>query len=139
MHARQMIGSHPDVRGKIDDALLTCIEQCFDCAQACIACADACLSEEMVARLRQCIRLDLDCADVCIATGTLASRRTGGHELRLKQALELCEATCRACADECGLHAELHEHCRVCAETCESCADACEAAAANITLPGPPH
>jgi hypothetical protein len=139
MHARQMIGSHPDVRGQIDDALLTCIEQCFDCAQACIACADACLSEEMVANLRQCIRLNLDCADVCIATGTIASRRTGANELRLKQAIELCESVCRACAEECGLHAEMHEHCRVCAETCETCADACEAAASNITPPGPPH
>jgi hypothetical protein len=139
MHVRQMVSSHPDVRGNVNDMLTTCIEQCYDCAQTCIVCADACLAEEEVSTLRQCIRLDLDCADICIATAAVASRHTHSNELRLKQMLELCESACRACAQECGLHAEHHEHCRLCAETCESCAEACEAAAESITLPGPSH
>ncbi len=139
MHARQMVSSHPDIRGNVNDALAACIEQCYDCAQTCIVCADACLAEEMVAALRQCIRLDLDCSDICIATAAIASRGTAASEARLKQMLELCESMCRACAQECWLHAEQHEHCRLCAETCESCAEACEAAAESITLPGPSH
>lgn len=138
MHARQMVSTHPDVRGNVNDALTSCIEQCYDCAQTCIVCADACLAEEMVASLRQCIRLDLDCADICIATGALASRRTGGNLQVLRQMLETCEAACRACAEECGLHAEQHEHCRICADACESCADACRDAGESL-IQGPSH
>lgn len=77
MLAREMISTHPDTKGKPSDALVHCVEECFNCAQTCTACADACLAEPMVDRLRQCIRLNLDCADVCAATGKLASRRTG--------------------------------------------------------------
>lgn len=69
MQAREMIRSHPDVKGNMSEALVRCIEECYACAQACTACADACLAEAMVDQLRQCIRLDLDCADVCAATG----------------------------------------------------------------------
>jgi hypothetical protein len=62
MHAQQMIGTHPHVKGNTNDALIRCIEECFDCAQTCTSCADACLGESMVAQLTQCIRLNLDCA-----------------------------------------------------------------------------
>jgi hypothetical protein len=80
MHARDIISTHPDVRGNASEALVRCIEECYACAQACIACADACVAEEMVQQLRQCIRLNVDCTDVCLATGALASRRTGSNE-----------------------------------------------------------
>ena len=36
-------------------------------------------------------------------------------------------AACLACAEECREHAEMHEHCRVCADVCESCERACQA------------
>jgi hypothetical protein len=35
--------------------------------------------------------------------------------------------------DECERHAEMHEHCRICAETCRRCAQACEALVAQIS------
>lgn len=69
MHAEQIISTHPQVRGSTNDALIQCIEECFDCAQVCTVCADACLGEKMLEELRQCIRLNLDCADICTATG----------------------------------------------------------------------
>src|SRR5581483_5925996 len=71
MHAQEIIRTHPHVRGNTNDALVRCIEACYDCAQACIACADACLGEDTVKELTQCIRLNLDCADVCTATGAV--------------------------------------------------------------------
>ncbi|PZR46774.1 MAG: four-helix bundle copper-binding protein, partial [Stutzerimonas stutzeri] len=64
-HMQEMIATHPDVKGNTNDALIRCIEECYSCAQICTSCADACLAEEMVAQLRQCIRLNLDCADIC--------------------------------------------------------------------------
>jgi hypothetical protein len=132
MHTQAMIATHPTGHGKADDRLVRCIELCFDCTQACISCADACLGEEMVAELRQCIRLDLDCADICNATGSIASRRTGTNEAVLRRMIETCAEACRICAEECDKHAKRHEHCRICAEACRACERACRDAASSL-------
>ena len=58
MHVEAIASTHPRVGGHIDDALVHCIELCFDCSQACAACADACVGEDSVIELRQCIRLN---------------------------------------------------------------------------------
>jgi uncharacterized protein DUF326 len=39
--------------------------------------------------------------------------------------LGACVTVCRSCGDECERHAEMHEHCRVCAEVCRRCEQAC--------------
>ena len=124
--ASQMLDTYPADLGGIDrQRLVACIETCIECAQACTACADACLSEDMVAGLRKCIRTDLDCADVCDATARVLSRHTGYDANLTRAVLEACAAACRACGDECAKHAEMHEHCRICAEACRRCQQAC--------------
>ncbi|NYZ17521.1 four-helix bundle copper-binding protein [Azospirillum sp. RWY-5-1] len=128
MMARAMIATHPDVKGSVNDALIRCIEDCYSCAQACTACADACLAEDMVAELRQCIRLNLDCADLCTATGSIATRRTGSNEAVIRLTVQACTEACRICAEECERHAAMHEHCRICAESCRRCETACREA-----------
>ena len=128
MNVQEMIRTHPRVKGRTNDALVRCIEECYACAQDCTSCADACLGEEMVADLVQCIRLTLDCADICAATGAVATRRTGSNEQVLHSMLQTCAAACRACGDECARHAAQHEHCRICAEACERCERACQQA-----------
>jgi hypothetical protein len=128
-----MISTHPHMDGRGNDALIRCIEACYDCGQACTSCADACLGEEMAAQLAQCIRLNVDCADVCIATGSVASRRTGTNELIMKRMIEICAEACRLCGDECAKHAAQHEHCRICADACRHCEQACREAAATVT------
>jgi hypothetical protein len=132
MHAHEMISTHPHVRGETNDALIACIEECFDCAQTCTSCADACLGEEMVQHLTQCIRSCMDCADVCDATGRIATRRTGSNEELILSMLATCETACRLCAIECERHADMHDHCRICGEACRRCEDACRAAAETI-------
>lgn len=133
MHVQQIIATHPDVRGSVNQPLLDCIEHCFDCAQACISCADACLAEEEVDLLKQCIRLNLDCANICQAAGSLASRRTGSNERLLRQMLQNCETACDLCEQECRRHAGRYAHCRICADACRECRDACREAALSIT------
>lgn len=128
MHAREMISAHPDVKGDVSEALISCIEACYDCAQTCSSCADACIAEEEVAKLRQCIRRNLDCADICTATGSLASRHVGPDQEVLRSAIELCALACRLCAEECEKHASHHEHCKICAAECRRCERACAAA-----------
>jgi hypothetical protein len=121
-----MLDTNPNDLGGIDRAaLIACIDACVECAQACTACADACLSENMVADLTTCIRTNLDCADVCDATGRVLSRRTGYDANLTRAVLEACAAACKRCGDECGSHAEMHEHCRICAEVCRRCEQAC--------------
>lgn len=128
MHTHEMIATHPDVRGNLNEALVVAIDELYACAQTCTSCADACIAEKMVAELRQCIRLNLDCADVCAATATLANRRTGSNEEVIRKMLDACIAVCRLCGEECGRHASQHEHCRICAESCRQCERACQQA-----------
>ncbi|CAN7511861.1 four-helix bundle copper-binding protein [Phenylobacterium sp. LjRoot219] len=132
MHVQQMISSHPQ-RGHANEALIRCIEECYDCAQTCTACADACLGEPTVQEMTQCIRTCLDCADVCLTTGALATRRTGSNVELLGRMLQLCEDACRVCARECGRHAEMITHCRICADACLRCEVACREAAASMS------
>lgn len=134
MQLREIIAAHPDVRGRTNDTLIACIEECLACAPACISCADACLREDMVADLRQCIRLNLDCADLCFAAGKIGTRRTGTDEAVIISTLQACAQACLACAEECERHAEMHEHCRICAEFCRACEMACLQAERSIRV-----
>ena len=132
MRAQQMISSHPQVQGNINEALVRCLDQCNDCAEACTICADACLGEKAVSDLTQCIRLNLDCADLCLAAARIASRRTGSSETVIRQTLEACAEACRLCGEECDRHAEKHGHCRTCADICRRCLQACQDAISTL-------
>lgn len=132
MHATEMFGSHPQVKGRVNDALVQCAQDCYDCGQTCTSCADACLGERNVGELTQCIRLNVDCADICVATGAIATRRTGSNEETVRRTLEACAAACRFCAEECERHAAMHEHCRICAEACRRCARSCDEAVSSM-------
>lgn len=125
MITQQILSQHPNPAGNLD-ALVTCINACFECEQCCVSCADACLAEEQVGMLRRCIRLNLDCADVCGATGRILSRQTEPDLGLVRSQLEACRTACQVCAEECDRHAEKHEHCRTCADCCRRCAEACE-------------
>ncbi len=131
-HMQEMIATHPDVKGNTNDALIRCIEECYSWGKIGTSWADAGLAEEMVAQLRQCIRLNLDCADTCLAAGWLGTRRTGSNEQALVAALQACAIACGLCAEECEKHASTHEHCRICAEHCRRCEQACSEAVQSI-------
>ena len=125
-HMQQMLQAHPQPQSPFDQqALARCIEACFDCAQTCTACADACLGEEMVKELVHCIRLNLDCADVCNATGRVLARQTQPDAQVLRAQVQSCLEACRACGAECQKHAQMHQHCAVCADACRRCEEAC--------------
>ena len=122
----QMLETYPAGLGGIDKSRLAeGIDACVDCAQVCTACADACLSEDMIDELRKCIRTCLDCADMCGTTGRVLSRHTGYDANISRAVLQACITACQSCADECAQHAEMHDHCRICAEACRACGEAC--------------
>ena len=132
---RAMFRSHPD-KPPHSEIMSRCIDACFDCVETCTACADACLSERDVGDLVACIRLNLDCAAVCGATGSIMSRSNKAGQRQLLEAhLANCIAFCRACADECDAHGDLHQHCAICAKTCLACAKACNAMLEAMRMP----
>jgi hypothetical protein len=105
--------------------LAATIDTLISCSEACTVCADACLSEDMVAELTKCIRTNLDCADICGTTARVLSRHTGYDANISRTLLQACAMACRTCAEECARHADMHEHCRICAESCRDCERAC--------------
>ena len=124
--ASDMVKAYPAEINLDRELLARCVDACIACAQACTACADACLSEEMINELRTCIRTDLDCADICEVTGRVLSRHTGYDANLTRAQLQACVQACKSCGDECERHAEMHEHCRICAEACRRCEQACQ-------------
>jgi hypothetical protein len=124
MHTEQMMTSHPR-QGHMFSGLVRAAELSADCAQTCTVCADACLGEENLAELRKCIALNLDCADICSALGAIALRRLASQDNILRLMLQVCADACQSCADECGLHAAMHKHCRICEAVCRECERAC--------------
>src|SRR5215470_18666500 len=124
-YARKMLDTSPSPV-TIDPSLLAgVIDALSDCAQACVADTDNDLSEQNVTEMVTCIRLCLDCADVCTATIGVISRQASYDANVTRPLLEACVAICRSCGDECGRHAQMHEHCRVCEQACRVCEQAC--------------
>ena len=123
----ELLATHPRPTEVDREALARCIAESYDCARSCTICADADLAEKDVAEMRRCVRLCLDCADVCIATGRMISRQTEYEVGTARAQVESCRQSCATCAEECGRHAQHHEHCKLCAETCRRCEAACAA------------
>ena len=124
-YARQMLDTYPGTVGVDAAVLAAAIDALSDCAQACIADVDADLSEQNLAEMVTCIRLCLDCADVCTATIGVTSRQASYDASVTRPLLQACVAICKSCGDECGRHAQMHEHCRVCEQACRRCEQAC--------------
>ena len=107
------------------DMLAACVKGCYGSAESCTLCADACLGERRVAELTECIRRCLDCAAICEATARIVARQTASKPELQRRQLEACIAACQLCAEACGVHAQMHEHCRLCADNCLQCDIAC--------------
>ncbi|MFN8467894.1 MAG: four-helix bundle copper-binding protein [Caldilineaceae bacterium] len=122
----QMLAAHPQQSWVEPRKLSPLVQSLNECAATCTICADACLAEQMVSDLVQCIRLNQDCADICAATARILMRSDSNpqHSM-LRHMVEACAAACQACGQECTRHAQMHEHCRICAESCRHCEEAC--------------
>lgn len=120
-----MLDSYPAEINLDRAKLARTIDSLIGCSETCTSCADSCLSEQVVSDLTKCIRTNMDCADICATTARVLSRHTGYDANISRTLLEACIMACRSCGDECGAHADMHEHCRICAEACRECERAC--------------
>jgi hypothetical protein len=103
-----------------------------ECSITCEICADACLAEDMVSELGRCITLNLHCAETCDAISHVVARMSEADTATLQSGLQHCANVCRACGDECLMHAGTMDHCRRCAEICHRCLRACNEASAML-------
>jgi hypothetical protein len=130
---QQMLASHPKQSWLEPSKLAQAVQSLDQCASTCTIGADACLSESMVAELVSCIRLNQNRADICAATASVLMR-SGADPQRsiVKHMVEACAAVCKAKGEECARHAQMHEHCRICAESYRHCEDVCRQVLSNM-------
>src|SRR3954464_10226987 len=102
MSLAKMVGLHPDVRGEVNEALVTAARHSMLCSLFCTSCADACVAEQM--DMRSCIRTCLDCADICAVSARLAVRRSSQDIAMLRAQIQACIEACEICATECERH-----------------------------------
>ncbi|HBA87779.1 MAG TPA: four-helix bundle copper-binding protein [Geobacter sp.] len=126
MKTTEMFAAHPRKLTLDTTVLAECINACVECADVCTSCADACLGEDSVQRLTRCIGINLDCADICQTTARILSRQTDVVTQLLRAQLESCVVSCRVCAQECEIHAEMHQHCRICRSACQNTEKICQ-------------
>jgi hypothetical protein len=124
MRIEEMMSTHPR-KQQMKAGITSTVRTIFECADACLTCADACLAEEQVQELVRCIRLNLDCAEICEVTGKILARQTEPDPELIRAQLQACIAACRSCAAECDRHAQMHEHCGICAVACRECEEVC--------------
>ncbi|HEY5357794.1 MAG TPA: four-helix bundle copper-binding protein [Streptosporangiaceae bacterium] len=124
-YARRLLDTYPSIVNVDASVLAATIDALSDCAQACTADADDNLSEQNLSEMVKCIRLCLNCADICTATIGVTSRQAAHDAIVTRLLLMACVAACKSCGDECERHAQMHEHCRICAESCRRCEQAC--------------
>jgi hypothetical protein len=132
-----MLRSHPraDLQRVVD--YVEALKALSTCAEVCTSCADACLGEsEHLEHLRRCIRSTLDCADICGVTARVLVRQTETPHESVHAQLHAAVVACQVCADECELHGEKHDHCRLCAATCRYCQERCNFLLGEISSSG---
>jgi hypothetical protein len=64
------------------------------------------------------------------------SRHTGYDANISRSLLTACATACKACGDECAGHADMQEHCRICADACRACEQACRDLLRTISSEG---
>ncbi len=116
-----MLETYPAEINLDKQQLASVIDAVAACSQACTACADACLSESaaMLPHLTKCIRDNLDCADVCDATVRVLSRHTGYDANLTRLQVQAAIQAVQTCGSSCSEHAQMHQHCGVCARACQ--------------------
>jgi len=112
------------------DAMQTCVEACSAAAMAATMCADADTGDDMA----RCNAMCSNMADVATTMMRMMLRPTGYDMSVMRMMMEACVAMGEACAAECRMHAEMHEHCRICAMACEAMVDSCRRMMSSMTM-----
>ena len=117
-----MSSSDMPMKGMDPAMMQETIEALTACTQACIMCADADAGEGM----GKCAGMCANCADVCDTMMRMMLRMHGWDMQVMMSMMQTTIMMCRACSAECMMHAEMSEHCRLCAMACDQAVMAME-------------
>ncbi|WP_188510734.1 aldehyde dehydrogenase [Conyzicola nivalis] len=109
-----------------------CIEACAAAEQAATMCADAAMGEGMAKMMSMCANT----ADMTHTMMRMMMRPTGYDMASMMGMLEATMMMCRACATECMMHADMSDHCAMCAEVCTNAVTAMEELKASMPVAG---
>jgi hypothetical protein len=129
----EMMRSMPMMDGdmgmKMDMALMQeVIETCSAASIAATMCADADTGADMA----RCCSMCMNTADVATTMMRMTARPMGYDMTVMSTMMTACIAMGEACAAECRMHAEMDEHCRICAMACDAMVDACRRAMSTM-------
>jgi hypothetical protein len=123
-HVKDMIRLIPTANRAELDLLAECIQDCLDCAATCTAAATISSADD-TRTLRPCMKLTESGAEICQTTAKVLLRIADRDNPIVRKQLQACAIACESCGDECARHADVHEHCRICAEVCLHTAEIC--------------
>ena len=112
------------------DMMQRCIEACAAAAQAATMCADADMTDSMA----RCGAMCMNTADVATTMMRMMMRPTGYDLGVMSSMMTACMTMGEACAAECMMHAEMSEHCRICASACTAMVEACRTAMSSMQM-----
>ena len=98
-----------------------CIEACSAASMAATMCADADGGEGM----GRCASMCMNTADVATTMMRMMLRPAGYDMAVMGSMMTACMSMGEACAMECDMHADMSEHCRICAAACRAMVEAC--------------
>jgi hypothetical protein len=120
-----MMKSMPQGEMGMDMAMMQdCIEACSAASMAATMCADADAGQDMA----RCASMCMNTADVAMMTMRMMMRPAGYDAMVMRSMMMACVSMGEACAAECTMHADMHDHCRICAAACDAMVKACMAA-----------
>lgn len=117
-----MSSSEMPMQGMDPAMMQECMEALSACMQACVMCADADAAEGM----GRCASMCSNCADMCDTMMRMMLRMRGWDMQVMMSMMQSTVVMARACSAECMMHAEMSEHCRMCAMACDQAVMAME-------------
>ncbi|WP_157414790.1 aldehyde dehydrogenase [Agromyces allii] len=110
-----MSSSDMPMQGMDPMMMQECLEALSACMQACVMCADADAAEGM----GRCASMCSNCADMCDSMMKMMLRMHGWDMGVMMSMMQSTTMMARACSAECMMHADMSEHCRMCAMACD--------------------
>jgi hypothetical protein len=99
-----------------------CIEACSAMEQATVMCADSMMGDDMM----KCRSMCMNGADMAGTMMRMMMRPMGMHRESMMGMMSAMMMMATACAEECMMHADMSEECKMCAEVCRQAAMACQ-------------
>lgn len=105
---------------------MTAMQECIEACSAASLAATMCADSDTGADMARCSSMCANMADVATTMMRMMMRPMGMEMMSMRAMMTACMEMGRACSAECMMHADMDEHCRMCAKACDAMVAACE-------------